>query len=254
MSLYAMLNNQAVNTITEPDPEVFRGESLTCRECGGRMILVSGKLNVPHFRHEVLTPTCVHENESSLHLELKKKIYDAFISFNPVVKADFEVSVQDGSKRYVIDILVGKIAFEIQVSPCTIEYVTEKIEAFEKLGLYPVWIFPTEQKYTLKEPVGRINDVVKNLFYNRDFYYQKNMSLEPFAFFYRGDELILPSLARVTQDNRFSPTGYVNNYYFGDRTMKFNWPEFVEHLLFFSELRGNKYPGWLLSGKYSSAL
>jgi hypothetical protein len=126
--------------------EAVRGPAFTCPDCQGAVILKQGTRVVPHYAHRPGS-LCAAVGESPAHLALKDQLWAAFKDQPWVSAVDLEVRVGGGA--WQVDVMVTTkagdyLALEAQVSAREETDVRAKIEAYQALGLSPLYVVPAK--------------------------------------------------------------------------------------------------------------
>ena len=112
-------------------------DSFVCPVCGEPVQLKTGQIRIPHFAH-LVQGQCVEslEIETQEHLALKKELAqwcaDSGLSYQ------LEVYLPEVKQRP--DLLVGKLAVEIQCSPLKLSSMAKRSKNYLAHGYQPVWI------------------------------------------------------------------------------------------------------------------
>lgn len=235
MPFSALVNGKILNTLID---EVPLNPEIRCKHCEEEMLLIAGEVKQKHFRHKAQGNCVVHKPESKEHLALKAAVLQKALEFSSARSGQTEVLIQDGAQRFEADVLLPKnLAVECQVSSCPPEYISSKNEAYRRLGYYPVWIFYTKNEFTQRKS-ARLNQSARQCFLPEvRKWAADNIGLRPFAFLYLPDKdmLAIPVFQRKKVDDKFSQTGYHNEYFLNEETRYFTWLEFFDYIFFYSE-------------------
>lgn len=125
------------------------GEQYFCPECGSEVIhhrSASG-IVIGHFKHRAGSPYCAYEGESPLHMAIKAQLKDHISDNYPAGISFIEEEYRGlgGSLRPDVFLKTrrGKsIAFEVQVSPITIDEITRRTREYLKKGVHMFWLLP----------------------------------------------------------------------------------------------------------------
>lgn len=113
-----------------------------CPECRGELNLKKGKVRIHHFAHKPPF-TCQYGNgESEIHYRVKRELFLALSGYPNCRKCEIERRL-DGL-RPDISLYVGDypVAIEIQKSSMAVEDIIKKVDAYNKLGIYLLYLFP----------------------------------------------------------------------------------------------------------------
>ena len=124
-------------------------QQFNCPQCGERVLLKVGTIRIPHFAHEVdsACSASFSEGESVSHLRGKQLLYSFFQRLEkPSV---LEPYLPELAQRP--DLLVQhdgeSIPIEFQCSRLPEEVKNSRTEGYRSLGMEPLWILQTPEKY-----------------------------------------------------------------------------------------------------------
>lgn len=121
-----------------------RSGRFVCPDCGGRVILRRGRINVAHFAHWRAERCEGQRGETFAHLKAKQAIVDA-LRFRDV-RADLEYSGPFAPKGRRADILVhppgegAPVVIEIQHSSLPLDELEARARDYADFGLAQMWI------------------------------------------------------------------------------------------------------------------
>lgn len=129
-----------------------------CPCCDSEVILKAGAIKIPHFAHKNFT-SCdtFSESESAYHLQAKRKLFTWFLSHG--YHAELEAYIPDIQRR--ADILVRrdgkKYAIEFQCSTISEISFIERTEAYQSIGMNPIWILAAKHVKRVTEQMFNIS-------------------------------------------------------------------------------------------------
>jgi competence protein CoiA len=111
-----------------------------CPGCKHELVLRKGNIKVHHFAHKPPYHCRRGEGESEAHRKCKESIYNALSQYDHVtgldVEADFGTVIAD---VYCV-INNVPVAIEIQRSNLSVNEISERTSAYEKLGIHVLWL------------------------------------------------------------------------------------------------------------------
>ena len=112
-------------------------QAFVCPMCHQSVILKAGPIKIPHFAHRKKN-SCWYEAEAETeeHLRLKQLFAEKCLR----EKLSFQVEAYLPTLKQRPDLLIGKIAIEIQCSPLPIKRLVERTETYQTHGYQVVWI------------------------------------------------------------------------------------------------------------------
>ena len=112
-------------------------QAFVCPMCHQSVILKAGPIKIPHFAHRKKN-SCWYEAEAETeeHLRLKQLFAEKCLR----EKLSFQVEAYLPALKQRPDLLIGKIAIEIQCSPLPIKRLVERTETYQAHGYQVVWI------------------------------------------------------------------------------------------------------------------
>lgn len=112
-------------------------QAFACPMCHQSVILKAGPIKIPHFAHRKKN-SCWYEAEAETeeHLRLKQLFAEKCLR----EKLSFQVEAYLPTLKQRPDLLIGKIAIEIQCSPLPIKRLVERTETYQTHGYQVVWI------------------------------------------------------------------------------------------------------------------
>lgn len=116
-----------------------------CPACDGEVILKRGTEKIPHFAHKPDSNCSYGYGESEDHLLAKRLIYNELYFNSPVFKTlELECSLGEFIPDVYIEYSDGlKIAFELQRSNRTPEYMEEKTYFYSRSNIHTLWLVVT---------------------------------------------------------------------------------------------------------------
>jgi competence protein CoiA len=122
----------------------------SCPVCGRETILRKGRVKTHHFAHKPPVLCEYGKGESEAHRQCKQSIYDALKLESGVTDCELEKNfglvVSD-----IFFIFNGiKVAIEVQVSSLTMDRIIARTKAYERLGIYVLWLPLFDEKLNNK--------------------------------------------------------------------------------------------------------
>jgi competence protein CoiA len=111
-----------------------------CPGCKDELVLRKGRIKVHHFAHKPPYHCQRGEGESDAHRKCKESIYNSLSKYTHVtnldVEADFGTVIAD------VYCLINnvRVAIEIQRSNLSVNEITARTSAYEKLGINVLWL------------------------------------------------------------------------------------------------------------------
>lgn len=117
--------------------ENLKSQVFYCPSCLTPVYIKNGLLRLPHFAHYKST-FCgtLFEGETQEHLELKK----SFVQWCEQESITYELEKYLPQLNQRPDILIGKIAIEIQCSILSVDRFIERTQNYQLHGYTPIWI------------------------------------------------------------------------------------------------------------------
>lgn len=163
----------------------------TCVECEDEVILKKGNKRVHHFAHKPPINCSFGIGESQKHYEVKKAIYEALLKESNCSKCELE-RVLDGVRPDIsLKINDNYVAIEIQNSTIDTALINQRIERYNKLNIYLIWILPDKNPKIvlpdskdegMNEELCRPKEWEKylhKLYFGRLYYWQDNANVKP---------------------------------------------------------------------------
>lgn len=122
---------------TRDQIEILKNQCYFCPVCKQPLLIKNGKVKIPHFAHYSNNNCCIYsEGETYEHLALKQ----FFVNWceKDAIPYELEKYLPEVNQRP--DLLVGKIALEIQCSPLSVKRLVERTKNYQKYGYLPIWI------------------------------------------------------------------------------------------------------------------
>jgi hypothetical protein len=143
MPLSALIDGERKTSVFMTDEEWLmlkaRKPNVVLECCETRGFMRVSKLGTRHFGHINRPADCTAGPESAQHLLLKERVAAA-------VKRsgwDAEIEASDAERSWRADVLANKesvrVAFEIQLSPITLEQLQDRQAAYANGGIYGCW-------------------------------------------------------------------------------------------------------------------
>ncbi len=173
----------------EDNLKVFASNSETaqgpfhCPGCKHELVLRKGRIKVHHFAHKPPCNCQRGEGESEAHRKCKESIYNALSQYDHVtaldVEADFGTVIAD---VYCV-INNVPVAIEIQRSKLSVNQITERTSAYEKLGIHVLWLALfnknlREERYSPKA----WEKWCHTTYFGRVYYWIENLTIAPVHF------------------------------------------------------------------------
>lgn len=147
--------------LSRDEIERLKGELYFCPACNHPVLIKNGKVKLPHFSHyNHSTCSLYSEGETIEHLTLK----EVFVNWCEQESIFFELEKYLPALNQRPDILIGKIAIEIQCSPLSTQRLIERTQSYQKHGYIPIWICGKK----LFSNHLTLNELTKNLCYYSD--------------------------------------------------------------------------------------
>lgn len=134
-----------ITTIDEPRLTIPKG-SVICQLCEQPMIIKAGQVIQAHFAHKVsCTSDYEHKPESAEHLKGKEVVMELLRKeYEKVGDVLIEYEVRLPEIKRIADILVTfpsgwQIAYEVQLSPITVETMEKRTKDYNSIGIDAIW-------------------------------------------------------------------------------------------------------------------
>lgn len=114
-------------------------QAFVCPMCHQSVILKAGPIKIPHFAHRKKN-SCWYEAEAETETEEHLRLKQLFAEKCLREKLSFQVEAYLPTLKQRPDLLIGKIAIEIQCSPLPIKRLVERTETYQTHGYQVVWI------------------------------------------------------------------------------------------------------------------
>lgn len=111
-----------------------------CPGCRHELVLRKGKIKVHHFAHKPPYHCQRGEGESDAHRKCKESIYDALSKCAHVTDLDVEVSLGEVIADVYCKISNVPVAIEVQRSNLSVNEITARTLAYERLGIHVLWL------------------------------------------------------------------------------------------------------------------
>ena len=111
-----------------------------CPACKYALVLRKGNIKVHHFAHKTKGYCQRGEGESETHKKCKESIYNALSQYDHITDLDLEVDLGTVIADVFCVIQNVPVAIEIQRSNLSVNKITERTSAYEKLGIYVLWL------------------------------------------------------------------------------------------------------------------
>ncbi|ENM5843715.1 hypothetical protein V4V60_003908 [Vibrio mimicus] len=126
-----------------------------CINCGQELILKKGRIKIHYFSHKP-PHKCSHgSGESEAHRKCKISIFNSLSNFSNIKELAVEVKFNTVIADIYCLIDNVPVAIEIQKSNLSVNEITQRTEAYHKLGIYVIWVGIyneklSESKYSTK--------------------------------------------------------------------------------------------------------
>ena len=134
----------------------YHKDLLVCPYCKTAMIPVGGYSRCEHFRHKTLCTYHEVKPESIEHITAKTTLYKNLTKLhigNPDVKIELECYFPEcGENGRIADLAQihlstgHRMAFEIQLSPLSVQTLSERHRDYECQGIEDIWFFGSKIK------------------------------------------------------------------------------------------------------------
>ncbi|MBI2742335.1 MAG: hypothetical protein HYX48_00260 [Chlamydiales bacterium] len=118
-----------------------RHEEYRCPECKGAVRLRKGAHRQPHFYHPTVPALCLQHKKSLTHLRIQWIIQALF----PSGEARMERPFPEIGRIADVAWERGKIVFEIQYSPISLQEARSRCADYRSIGYTPIWILHEKQ-------------------------------------------------------------------------------------------------------------
>ncbi|MDU5334394.1 competence protein CoiA [Enterococcus sp.] len=117
--------------------EIDENKNCFCPDCGGRLVRKAGKIKIPHFAH-VQNIEChgLSEGETPEHLALKQLFYQWGSRF----ERDWRIEKPLSDLPQRPDLLLDRLAVEIQCSPLKSSRLEERIVGYSQKNYQDWWL------------------------------------------------------------------------------------------------------------------
>lgn len=165
-----------------------------CPQCKYEVILKKGIKKIHHFAHKASTTCSIGKGESQKHYEIKKAIYEALLKEPNCSKCELERYLDGVRPDISLKIDNNYVAIEIQNSTIDIKLIKQRIERYNKLNIYLIWILPNNtptlvlpdskddtQKKQLCKP-KEWEKYLHKLYFSRLYYWQEDAIVKAYHF------------------------------------------------------------------------
>lgn len=161
-----------------------------CPECKGELILKKGNVREHHFAHRPPIACQYGSGESEIHYRAKRELFTS-LSAHPLCKK-CELERRLGGVRPDISLYIKNhpVAIEIQRSSVLVEDIIKKAEAYDRLGIYLLYLFPesgpeiiwreNEQEYVCRP--NQWEKFLHSMFFGRAYYWVEGLQVRPYHF------------------------------------------------------------------------
>jgi competence protein CoiA len=132
-------NRQLITLLQKTNEEiaVYKASSFLCPVCKQSVTIKAGTIKIPHFAHRK-AQSCQYESEAETkeHLELKRLLAEW------CQKEQLPVQVEPylSKLKQRPDLLIGRLALEIQCSPLSLRRFQERTMTYKRYGYQVIWI------------------------------------------------------------------------------------------------------------------
>ncbi len=138
----------ARNSVKEHGPFI-------CPGCGHELVIRKGRIKVHHFAHKPPFHCQRGEGETEIHKKCKESIYNSLAQYGNVSNLDIEADFGSVIADVYCTINNVPVAIEIQRSNLSVNEITSRTSAYEKLNIYVIWLALfnkklNEEKYSPK--------------------------------------------------------------------------------------------------------
>ena len=136
-------NNDCLSWLTEKTESPF-----TCPVCGKEVILKKGKIVRHHFAHKTRQDCPYGNNETEIHYEIKKSLYE-YLQDKPNCKnCEIEKNYNTVRPDVFVNINSNGVAIEIQKSKIDVSLIMHRMYEYYKLGIAVLWVLPEKKPVT----------------------------------------------------------------------------------------------------------
>ncbi len=189
-----MLVAQTYNGIRKIASETKRSEGpFYCPYCKAEVGIRKGYKKIHHFYHIVDNPDCENKNESETHLKIKYEMYKHFITQPNCKNVQLERIM--GNVISDINLLINGISVTIEIQNSNIKYeiIRQRMERYNKLGVYVIWVLadknpsicrskPTFLGITEFHNLRNWEEYIHEMFYGRLYYWQEKSTVKAVHF------------------------------------------------------------------------
>jgi competence protein CoiA len=154
-----------------------------CPGCKHELVLRKGRIKVHHFAHKPPYHCQRGEGESDAHRKCKESIYNSLSKYTHVtnldVEADFGAVIAD------VYCLINNVpvAIEIQRSNLSVNEITARTSAYEKLGINVLWLALFNKKLGEKKYSPKAWEKwCHATYYGRVYYWVADLTIAPVHF------------------------------------------------------------------------
>ncbi|WP_086312219.1 competence protein CoiA [Enterococcus sp. 7F3_DIV0205] len=123
--------------LSREEIEELKDQLYYCPACNHPVRIKNGKVKVPHFSHYNNSTCSIYsEGETIEHLALK----EVFAKWCEKESIEYELEKYLPELNQRPDLLIGKLALEIQCSSLSTQRLVERTRNYQKHGYIPVWI------------------------------------------------------------------------------------------------------------------
>lgn len=184
----------------------LKGKNYICPACKQEVILKSGPIKIAHFAHKKQASCWFEfEAETQEHLHLKR----LFADWCQKEQLSYEVEAYLSELKQRPDLLIGRLALEIQCSPLSVKRLAERTKKYQENGYQVIWI--CGQKLT---PTLQLTELIRQF-----SYYSSNLGFYLWTADWQTERLALYFHLEETQTNRL---------YFSQKSWAFQEKRLVE--------------------------
>lgn len=125
-----------------------------CPGCKQEVILRKGKIKEHHFAHKSKSDCLYGFGETDLHYKVKRELYENLLRHNTCKNVEMEKNLNGIVSDISCYIDKYPVAFEIQKSAISIDYLLNKFRDYNKIGIYVTYILPSSKPKLFKKYYG----------------------------------------------------------------------------------------------------
>jgi competence protein CoiA len=154
-----------------------------CPDCGGEVILKTGRRMVNHFAHANPLACRYVENESEEHRRCKMEIFKA-LQNDPRV-SNVALERQLGTNRPDVSANVNgvPVAIEVQISSLSLETIMHRTIQYAQKGIYVLWLLQWTPKLNVKRYTPRLWEKwIHAAYFGRVYYWTEGLTVVSYRF------------------------------------------------------------------------